>query len=217
MRNNSTFKSDAMSLLYVLLGLVAVLCYFAMKRRPKGKPIPGPAGLPLIGNGLEITSETLHLKLSEYAKKYGDVVQVKIFTDNIICLNSADLIRKAFNDDPYKKFLNDRPATFWGQRILSDSQSIGFYPRAFGGIHGDLRKGITKAFHVYGDGVKEFEEKIAVEIQRLLKVIDEKGGKDFEFISVIKRSLSNTMAYLVNIAKRASLWLKKKGALPLSR
>ena len=187
-----------MAVLYVLLGIVAVLFYFAIKRERKRNPIPGPAGLPIVGSGFEISPKTLHLKLSEYAEKYGDVVLVRVFTDNIVCLNTADLIRKAFNEDPYKRFLNDRPSTFWGQRILFNSQSIGFYPTAFAGFHGDLRKGLTRAYHVYGDGVKEFEEKIAAETRRLLKVIGEKMGQDFELVSVIKRSLSNIIACLVN-------------------
>ena len=101
-----------MVILYVVLGFLALWYFFFSQKRTKGKPIPGPGGLPIIGQGLAITSETLHITLSEYADEYGDIVQFKSFHDKIISLNTADLIRKAFNNDPYKKFMNDRPLTF---------------------------------------------------------------------------------------------------------
>ena len=189
-----------MFFLYILLGLATFGYFIFTRKKPTGKPIPGPLGLPIVGKGLEIDSKQVHEKLSEYAAQYGHIVQVKIFFENVISLNSADLIRKAFGEDPYKRHMNDRSPTFWGKYVLHDSQSPGLYPNAFGGIHGDLRKGMTRAFHVYGDGIKDFEDRITRELYRLHRTIDDMNGKDFEFNGVIKRSLSNVIAFLVSIA-----------------
>ncbi|EPS99956.1 hypothetical protein FOMPIDRAFT_1050052 [Fomitopsis schrenkii] len=54
----------------------------------KGLP-PGPRGLPIIGNILQLPSTNQHKKYAEWGAQYGDVVYVKFFQQPVIVLNSA--------------------------------------------------------------------------------------------------------------------------------
>ncbi|XP_045184918.2 cytochrome P450 2F3-like [Mercenaria mercenaria] len=183
-------------LIYIILA-VLVFIYLFKTRKSKGKTIPGPSGWPLVGNALEITEQNMPQKCFDYAKKFGPIVQLKLFNMNVVLLNSVELLQKAMNGDSYKQFFNDRPGFFYGEHFLFGSQGVIVYKDGYGGVHSDLRKTLTKGLHVYGDGIKDFEDMITSELQKLVKKIDKIGNKEFDFISTIKMSLSNLLSILL--------------------
>ncbi|XP_052788751.1 cytochrome P450 1A1-like [Mya arenaria] len=62
-------------------------------------------------------------KCFEYAEKYGDIVQVRIFNTNIVLLNTLDFLQKAVSADPYKRYFNDRAGFFYGEHFLFGGQA----------------------------------------------------------------------------------------------
>ena len=48
---------------------------------PQG--IPGPPGLPLVGNIFSITPEFIHVAIDDWAKKYGDIYKINFFGDEV--------------------------------------------------------------------------------------------------------------------------------------
>jgi hypothetical protein len=66
-----------LSLIHIIDGAVLLSFLIALRtiqgyRRRRGLPYPpGPPGLPLIGNTLDIPSKFPWLAFTEYAKKYG--------------------------------------------------------------------------------------------------------------------------------------------------
>lgn len=184
------------TIIYIVLALV-VLIFLLKTRKPKGKVIPGPSGWPVVGSTLEVTEQNMPQKCFEYAEKYGPIVQLKLFNTNIILLNSVELIQKAVNGDIYKQYFNDRPGFFYGEHFLFGSQGVIVYKDGYNSVHSDLRKTLTKGLHVYGDGIKEFEAKIVIELGNLVKRLEKHGDKEFEFISQIKMSLANLLSILL--------------------
>lgn len=182
----------------VLLGVVAVLIIMLFLRKDgrKGKRIPGPLGLPLLGCALDVNTENIHEKFSEYARQYGDIFQVKLMNFNIIGLNTGEMIKEAASSDGYKQYLNDRATTFYGEMMLFGSQSTVFCKNGYSTLHNTYRKGFTRAMQVYGaEGFSAFEERILNEIRSgLMKKIEGYSGKDFEIVSLLQRSLSNTLS-----------------------
>jgi hypothetical protein len=43
----------------------------ATEKKPSGRPIPGPKGLPIIGNLLDVPTELEYQVFSRWQKKYG--------------------------------------------------------------------------------------------------------------------------------------------------
>ena len=59
------------------------------------RKIPGPPGLPILGNVLSLNPSFLHIQLFEMARKYGAVMKLKIFTYPIVVINSKDACLEA--------------------------------------------------------------------------------------------------------------------------
>ncbi|KDQ54011.1 hypothetical protein JAAARDRAFT_113130, partial [Jaapia argillacea MUCL 33604] len=58
-----------------------------------GFPLPpGPPGLPLIGNLLDIPKDYMWLKFEEHCKNYGDVVSLQVLGKTMILLGSAEAV-----------------------------------------------------------------------------------------------------------------------------
>jgi hypothetical protein len=56
----------------VALAVVALwLLKKATEKKPLGRPIPGPKGLPIIGNLLDVPTELEYQVFSRWQKKYG--------------------------------------------------------------------------------------------------------------------------------------------------
>ncbi|XP_053400542.1 cytochrome P450 2D4-like [Mercenaria mercenaria] len=183
-----------------LFGIFTVLAIFWILRKNgrKGRRIPGPKGLPLVGCVLEVKEENIHTKFSDYAHEYGDIFQFKLMNDTIIGLNSEHLIRLAYAQDGYKEYLNDKPATFYAEMLLYGSQSTEFCKDGYSAEHTAYRKGFTNVMKIYGAGIdSSIEEMFMTEIKRgLMKRIEDYNGKYFEIAYELKRSLANTLSCL---------------------
>lgn len=184
-------------LIYTCLALL-IIFYLFKSKETKGKNIPGPSGWPLVGSAFEITEQNMPQKCFEYAKEFGPIVKLKLFNTNIVLLNSIELVQKAMNGENYKQFFNDRPGFFYGEHFLFGSQGVIVYKDGFGGVHGELRKILTKGLHVYGDGIRDFEDMITNELQKLVKKIEKLGNEEFDFMNIIKPSISNLLSILVS-------------------
>ena len=55
------------------------------------RQIPGPLGLPLLGNALTIRPEIMHLQFYKMAKKYGPIFKVDILHTPFVVLNSTEV------------------------------------------------------------------------------------------------------------------------------
>lgn len=188
-----------MDLQLVLFFVLAVLIYFYLTRKTTyGRSIPGPRGWPICGSLFEFKLGDLHNLASRYAKQYGEIFQLKIFHENIVFLNTADLIRKAYTDEKYKRQLNDRPVTYYGEHFQNGSKGLIMNKHGYSPKHGELRKHFAKGLKAYGDGVKAFEDIISEEILDMTKVIDQHESREFEFLPVLEQSLSNLLSILVS-------------------
>lgn len=57
---------------------------------------PGPFGLPIIGNLLQVGRNKPYLALTEFARKYGEVVSIDLGTHSFVILNSIKAAKEAF-------------------------------------------------------------------------------------------------------------------------
>jgi hypothetical protein len=139
----------------------------------------------------------MHLKFFEYAEKFGDIMMVKVLGTNIVALNTVELALSAFSSARYKSQLNDRPPTFVGEHVQYND-GIVLTLDGNSRHHSELRKSFIRGFHVYGDGVKVFEEKVMHEVIALKSSIEAKKGQEFDLMTELKRSLSNLLSVFVS-------------------
>jgi len=78
---------------FILLGL----SYFSLRRRPpKGyRLVPGPKGLPIIGNTLDVPQSRPEKKFMEWAKEYGELYRIQMGWNDWVFVNS-DVAAKAY-------------------------------------------------------------------------------------------------------------------------
>ncbi|XP_053390092.1 vitamin D(3) 25-hydroxylase-like, partial [Mercenaria mercenaria] len=171
---------------------IVILHFFLEKRKLRGDAINGPKGLPIVGNILEINDKTIHFKFTDYAQKFGEIFRLKMLMDNVIVLNSENIIRKAFGGEKYKRYFGDRGEMFYGEHFRCHSQSLGFAPSGSGVFYRTARKNYVRALHMRG--TQNSKDNIMVEMAKLVKRLEDKSGREFEFVSLLQRSLSNVMS-----------------------
>jgi len=80
--------------------------------RPSGRPLttlPGPRGLPLVGNLLQLKATQLHTILEHWADIYGPLYTFRLARKPVVAIAEPDLIHEVLRHRPW-----DRPATALG-------------------------------------------------------------------------------------------------------
>ncbi|ODM97239.1 Cytochrome P450 83A1, partial [Orchesella cincta] len=84
---------------YLLLAVAAI--YLAIQfLKPKVKLPPGPRGLPVVGNILQMT-EKPHLQLAAWAKQYGEIYTIQLGSNTGIVLNDQKLIKDVLSNTDF--------------------------------------------------------------------------------------------------------------------
>nr|XP_006820408.1 PREDICTED: steroid 17-alpha-hydroxylase/17,20 lyase-like [Saccoglossus kowalevskii] len=157
-------------------------------RPPSGFP-PGPLGYPYIGHVLDLANEP-HIRWTQYAKKYGDVITIKIGTLNCVVLNSIEVINEAL-----VKKQNDfagRTSQYSTDLLSENGEDI---------VFGDftpkwkfLRKVGHQAIRNYASGEK-LEDLVRHEaFPRLQKAVADKNGESFYPKPLLYFTVANIIA-----------------------
>jgi hypothetical protein len=54
---------------------------------------PGPPGLPLLGNLLDVPTQYMWTTFADWSKNYGDIVHVEVFGQHIVVLNTMEIVK----------------------------------------------------------------------------------------------------------------------------
>lgn len=76
-----------------VLAALAVLIVSVHSSRSRRALPPGPRGVPLLGNALQIPTEYAWLQFAKWGEQYGDVVYLNALGQHIIVLNSPEAIQ----------------------------------------------------------------------------------------------------------------------------
>ena len=84
--------------------------------------LPGPHGLPLLGNALDLKPRELHRIISGWADRFGAMFVFRVATQKILTIADAEIIQK---------LLRDRPERYrrWNkiEQILVDIRANGLF------------------------------------------------------------------------------------------
>ncbi|KAF8898320.1 cytochrome P450 [Mucidula mucida] len=116
------------SSIYVL-ALASAGCFLVLRHiiRRTGAPLPpGPKGLPLIGNVLDMPTEGKDwLTYAEWGRKYGGLCMVSLMGQPLVIVNSADIMQEM---DKQSAIYSDRPRLEMGGELVGYSKSIVIMP-----------------------------------------------------------------------------------------
>ena len=62
--------------------------------------LPGPSGVPLLGNVLQFKPTELPTVLEKWADEYGSVFRFRIGTRNVVVVSAPDAVRQALKERP---------------------------------------------------------------------------------------------------------------------
>ncbi|KAK2183890.1 hypothetical protein NP493_293g04077 [Ridgeia piscesae] len=180
----------------LLLFLVVFLCGLWLLS-PPGSPVnwpPGPKSWPLIGNAdLFWNNDQMHLTFTELAKKYGQIVHLRIGPrGHMILLTGQDVIREAFVNKG--ESYGNRPSFHPIVKYTSKGRGI-----VLG--HGKnwkiLKRFTLRTLKDFGVGKSSLEEKIKEELDFFAAEIHSKGGEPFDLKMLIENAVSNIMCSMV--------------------
>ncbi|EPQ52933.1 CyP450 monooxygenase [Gloeophyllum trabeum ATCC 11539] len=133
----------------LFLFLASVLVYLRLRR---SLPLPpGPPGLPIVGNALEIPPSHQWLKYSEWSKSYGDIMHLNALGRHLIVLDSLhvarDLLEKRsgiYSDRPKFTMISDLMGWDWAIQFMSYGPRFRQYRSS---VVGQLRKQVLPRNH----------------------------------------------------------------------
>lgn len=62
--------------------------------------LPGPRGLPLLGNGLQVRPHTLHRTLEDWSKRYGPVFRFRLGSRSVVVVSDPAFAQQILRDRP---------------------------------------------------------------------------------------------------------------------
>ncbi|KAK0434405.1 cytochrome P450 [Desarmillaria tabescens] len=104
-----------------------VFLWYLFRRNNRDAPFPpGPRGLPLIGNLLDMPSEKEWLTFAKWGEKYGDIVSVSILGRRLVVINSAQMAISIL--DKKSSIYSDRPVVGMGGELVGWRNSLALMP-----------------------------------------------------------------------------------------
>ncbi|KAI0537877.1 cytochrome P450 [Xylaria digitata] len=181
----------------LLACLATICCAFFLRRRKPVSGFPGPAGWPIIGNLASIYHCHAERQFSEWAKVYGDVIEVQFACMRIIVVNSAAAAKDIFAGSATA--LSSRPVFHTFHHIIAGTLGTTIGTAGFGDA---LKKGRkATAAELSKPAVKANLGKIDLETRHLLQellVYGSEGQHPVRVSKPIKRltlSLSLSICY----------------------
>ncbi|KAJ7133337.1 cytochrome P450 [Mycena epipterygia] len=147
----------------LLLGAVALCIHYSRKHR--GPPLPpGPRGLPVVGNILDVPSSDHWVKFSELGDIWGDISSLSVFGQTMVIVNSVKVAEDLL--DTRGANFSDRPVIPMGGELMGFKNVLAMSQ------HGDRVRKERKLFHqLFGtqSTIKQFVPILSSEICKLLQ------------------------------------------------
>ncbi|KAJ6586031.1 cytochrome P450 [Mycena capillaripes] len=150
----------------IILALVCIVAAYYIRPKRPARLAPGPRGLPLIGNVLDIPTKEHWLKFAEFGDVWGDIFSLSAFGKTMIIINSLKVAEDLL--DVRGANFSDRPVIPMGGELAGFNNSMAL------AHYGDRVRKERKLFHqLFGTqaAVKQFIPLLSTEIRKLLRNI----------------------------------------------
>ncbi len=180
-----------------LVTLTSWLLYFLWRRWRYERSlshIPGPPGLPVLRNSLQLDQATLHHTMTAWSKQYGPVYKVGLLNEYVIVVSGYDAISDCYL----------RKGTDTAGRGASFRLKHHFKGTAFSQTYPDekwrcLRKALHKYMKQFGEGIARIEKAVA-EVSREMLMEFNRAADDssqFDPSDVIKNASLRVIVFII--------------------
>ncbi|XP_063061778.1 cytochrome P450 2A13-like [Engraulis encrasicolus] len=181
------------SSMLLLAALVLLLLLLVWKRRgSRGLPLPpGPPGLPLLGNLLQVDKNAPYTTFMKWSKQYGEVMTVHIGPQRYVILTGHETVKEALVDQA-EDFTGRPPAPFFIK--VANGHGIG---TSNGERWQQMRRFTLSTLKDFGMGRKRMEQWIQEESRHLLDSLRDTKSSPFNPAVLLSRAVSNVICALV--------------------
>ncbi|CAH1799265.1 unnamed protein product [Owenia fusiformis] len=181
-----------------LIGIFTFVIVFLLRRffDPKKRilsRIPGPKGIPFLGNALQIDPINIHKDLLSLKETYGDIFKLDFAGDQVVVLNSHAAIHEALVIKS-KEFAG-RVADSFRNEYMEVHRGIVF--RDFDNEFANVKRVIHSAVKMYDDNSEKVIHRINAEIQCCMDKFNVYNERPFDPKKDIYTTLINIMAVLL--------------------
>nr|GMC53502.1 cytochrome P450 83B1-like [Ipomoea batatas]GMC53503.1 cytochrome P450 83B1-like [Ipomoea batatas] len=159
--------------LFLLPAALILIYYYVLlptcKRIGKAQTsLPGPPGLPIIGNLHQFDSAAPQVFLWKLSKKYGPLMGMKLGSREVVVISSARMAKEVLKT--HDLAFCSRPSLIGRQRLSYDGLEIAFTP--YGDYWREIRK--ISVLHLFSlKRVKHFQPIREDEVSRMINSISE--------------------------------------------
>ena len=173
------------------------LCLVWIKTK-KTLALPGPKGLPFVGNLLQLDIKSPHAHLTEWARQYGGVYSINLMGDNWVMVSSY----KALNGVLVKRgpeFAN-RPSSIF--RINygcygSNSNSL-IWSNHDSAYYNQVKQLVHQNMKQYSTGLQTIELVVTTMLRNFKEKLDKREGKSFNpKADIYKFTLQSLLYFLI--------------------
>uniref|UniRef100_A0A3Q2V989 Cytochrome P450 2J6-like n=1 Tax=Haplochromis burtoni TaxID=8153 RepID=A0A3Q2V989_HAPBU len=181
--------------MFVSIALLCLCLLFLIlqlkSKRPKNFP-PGPPGLPLVGNTLQLSLENPLKDFEKLRKSYGDVYSIYIGQKPAVVINGLKAVKEAmvtkaadFAGRPQDLFVNDV------------TKSKGVILVDYGSSWREHRRFSLMTLRNFGLGKNSMEDRIHEEIKYIVRTLEDSVGKTMSPQVMFHNAASNIICQVL--------------------
>ncbi len=155
--------------------------------------LPGPKGLPLLGNLLDIERDKFRISLHRWAKQYGGVYRVRLAMGDVVVVSDYDNIHRVLVGDGHA--FAGRKALIRGKFLRLDSSVISLQPDDPSWTL--IRKVSHRYMKQFGDGMSRLEDILSQNANYMLQQFDASLGQPVDVMETLKATALRSISVLL--------------------
>ncbi|XP_074121895.1 cytochrome P450 2J4-like [Sminthopsis crassicaudata] len=171
--------------LLLLSAIILTLTHYLQRRRKHLNYPPGPPGLPILGNFLQMDFQKPQVTMQKFVKKYGNILYMNVVRESFIIVTGLPMIKEVL--------VNQGDVFIARSQIpihLQIFKSFGLI-MSNGQLWKQQRRFALMTLRNFGLGKKTLEDRIRMEAKCLIEAIREEKAQPFDPHYVINNAVSN--------------------------
>ncbi|CAH1778843.1 unnamed protein product [Owenia fusiformis] len=153
--------------------------------------IPGPKGIPLIGNALQLSKDLPYIQIQEWAKEFGNVFKLQLFREEVVVCSDYETIMMTRSDD-----FAGRPKS-WRFLFAIPGGDKGVAFQDFNESHKLMRKLAVQGLKQYGEASDRMVDISIESIEECITEFLSHNGEAFNPITPLDRCITKYILKLI--------------------
>ncbi|ODN00935.1 Methyl farnesoate epoxidase [Orchesella cincta] len=168
------------SVVIAAIAAVVVFWFFQTSKTRQYKRIPGPTGIPILGNILQLGKQ-MHVQFNKWSNQYGDIYEVKLGTQRTVIISNPKWIKEIFATDP---IFSGRMRIESFEMYPNESMSLGIVSSE-GEFWETHRHFLLKQLRTFGFGKSCMEQLVLEEVQEVIERFKKTEGKPINDLKTV--------------------------------